>query len=271
MTNMRFAVIRWVFWLAMGWLMPQVLLAGWDGGKEESFVLDGRACRVVVPEHPAAGRPWIWRPEFFEAFNQADRALLKKGYHLAWTELANSFGCPSSLERMDRFHREVVTRYHVSERAVLFGFSRGGLYSLNWAERHPERVSCLYLDAPVCDFISWPAGKGKGAGSPGDWKKLIVDYGFADEAAALSYRDGPLHHLGILAKARIPVLCVVGDADRTVPVEENTALLESGMKNAGGMIRVIHKPGVDHHPHSLSDPAPVVEFVERVCKTGVSR
>ena len=29
----------------------------------------------------------------------------------------------------------------------------------------------------------------------------------------------------------------------------------------GGKIEVIVKPGVDHHPHSLKDPKPIVDFL----------
>ena len=35
------------------------------------------------------------------------------------------------------------------------------------------------------------------------------------------------------------------------------------MKEAGADILLIVKPGCDHHPHSLSDPAPVVDFIEK--------
>jgi hypothetical protein len=46
-----------------------------------------------------------------------------------------------------------------------------------------------------------------------------------------------------------------------VPVAENTAILEKRYRELGGTIKVIHKPGVGHHPHGLDDPAPVVEFI----------
>jgi hypothetical protein len=54
---------------------------------------------------------------------------------------------------------------------------------------------------------------------------------------------------------------VVGDADDVVPVAENTALVESRYRKLGGEIRVIHKPGVGHHPHGLENPAAVVKFI----------
>ena len=59
----------------------------------------------------------------------------------------------------------------------------------------------------------------------------------------------------------MPLLHVCGDADETVPIEENTRVLESRYKQLGGKIEVIVKPGVGHHPHALKDPTPIVEFV----------
>ena len=71
----------------------------------------------------------------------------------------------------------------------------------------------------------------------------------------------PIDNLGPLARAGVPLLHVVGDADEVVPVAENTAILEQRYKALGGNIEVIHKEGVGHHPHSLKDPAPIVAFI----------
>jgi len=71
---------------------------------------------------------------------------------------------------------------------------------------------------------------------------------------ALAYKGNPIDSLEPLAKAQVPVLLVVGDADDVVPVAENSAIVEERYKKLGGPITVIHKPGVGHHPHSLKDP-----------------
>ena len=39
-------------------------------------------------------------------------------------------------------------------------------------------------------------------------------------------------------------------------------------KALGGPVERIVKPGLDHHPHGLTDPRPVVEFFESVLKKG---
>ena len=119
----------------------------------------------------------------------------------------------------------------------------------------------IYGDAAVCDFKSWPGGRGKGDGSPGDWKALLSCYGFATDAEALAYQGNPIDVLAPLAKANVALIHVVGDADDVVPPAENTAIIESRYKKLGGTIQVIHKPGVGHHPHGLDDPTPVVDFI----------
>ncbi len=138
---------------------------------------------------------------------------------------------------------------------------KGGLYAYRWASENPDKVAVIYGDAPVCDFKSWPGGKGLGKGSPGDWSQLFECYGFKDEAEALAYRGNPIDVLEPLAQAGIALIHVVGDADDVVPVAENTAVVEARYRQLGGEIQVIHKPGVGHHPHGLDDPAPVVEFI----------
>ena len=54
---------------------------------------------------------------------------------------------------------------------------------------------------------------------------------------------------------------MVGDADQVVPVSENTALISKRLDELGWEMKVIHKPGVGHHPHSLKDPKPIVDFI----------
>src|SRR5260370_31346040 len=87
---------------------------------------------------------------------------------------------------------------------VLEGFSRGALYALNWAALNPRSVAFLYLDAPVCDFKSWPAGRGRAQGSAEDWHRLKQVYGFT-EAQALAHPPNPVHSLVPIAAARSPV------------------------------------------------------------------
>ncbi len=237
-------------------------ISKWHGFTRFDFVVDGRGCVLILPETSAQGRPWIWRMEFFDHEPQADLALLQNGFHVAYMDVRNMYGAPIALDHMDKFYELLRRSYELAPRGVLEGFSRGGLFALNWAARHPERVASLYLDAPVCDFKSWPGGKGGGKCSPIGWDDCKKAYELSEEQA-MSYALNPVDNLKALALAKIPILSVCGDADETVLFNENTAVLAKRYVALGGEIKVILKPGVGHHPHSLKDPGPIVEFILR--------
>ena len=225
------------------------------------LTVDGCPCIVVAPKAALPGRPWVWRAEFFDAFPQIDLALLAKGFHLAYMNVGNTFGCPSAMAHFDRFYETLTGQYGLAAKPVLEGLSRGGLYVYAWGAAHPTSVLCILGDNPVCDFKSWPGGKGKGPGSPGDWKKLIADYGFASEQEALAYTKNPIDNLAPLAAHKVPLIHIAGDADEVVPYPENTVILAENYRKLGGTITVIVKPGLKHHPHGLEDPTPVVDLI----------
>ena len=225
------------------------------------FKLGDARATVVIPKKAAAGNPWIWRAEFFDHRPEIDLALIAKGYHLAYLNVGNTFGCPSAMDKFDAFYAELTTKHGLSSRPVLEGLSRGGLYVYNWAARDPKRVGAILGDNPVCDFKSWPGGKGKGPGSKNDWKKLIGDYGFKSEEEAIAYTKNPVDNLKGLADAKIPILHLAADADEAVPYEENTVLLKKRYEELGGSMTVIVKRGLKHHPHGLDDPTPAVEWI----------
>ncbi len=238
-------------------------ISKWNGYEKLDFIVGGRAALLVKPESPAPGSPWIWRTEFFDHQPQADLALLEKGFHVAYIDLRNLYGAPVALKAMDEFHDHLVKAAGLSRKPVLEGFSRGGLFAFNWAAHRPGDVAGLYVDAPVCDFKSWPGGLGTGSGSPEDWQRLLKIHGFTEEQA-IAYDKNPVDNLEPLAKAGIPILAIIGAADEIVPAGENIDLIEKRYLALGGKIEVIRKPGGKHHPHSLPDPQPIVDFALRI-------
>jgi pimeloyl-ACP methyl ester carboxylesterase len=232
----------------------------WNGYDQLTFTFENRAALLVQPKKPAEGKPWIWRAEFFGHEPQADLDLLAAGWHVAYFKVSDMYGAPAAVEAMAKFHGHLVTEYALSHRAVLEGFSRGGLYAVNYAAAHPDHTAALYLDAPVLDIRSWPGGKGKGSGNAKCWTECLSQYGLTEDTAR-DFRGNPLDHAAALAKSGIPVISVCGDADEAVPLEENTKIFEERYRAAGGKIEVILKPGGKHHPHSLKDPKPIVDFL----------
>ncbi len=232
----------------------------WHGYALHEFAVGGRDCKVVCPEKAAPGNPWIWRARFWGHEPQTDLALLERGFHVAYVDVANLFGNSEAVAHWNEFYDHVTTQYGFGDKPVLEGMSRGGLIIYNWAIANPGKVACIYADAPVLDFKSWPGGLGKGKGSPSDWVQCRKVYGLS-EADALTFGGNPIDNLEPLAKAGISLLHVVGADDDVVPVAENTTVLEERYRELGGDIAVIAKPGVGHHPHSLEDPTPIVDFI----------
>jgi pimeloyl-ACP methyl ester carboxylesterase len=157
----------------------------------------------------------------------------------------------------------MLTAAGLAKKAVLEGFSRGGVYVYRWAVHSPSRVACVYADAPVLDFKSWPGGKGKGGGNPVEWQRFKEDFGLASEEEALAFKGNPLDMAAEIARGGFPMLHVCGLADVVVPIEENTDPFEKKVLESGGRITVIRKPGIGHHPHSLPNPQPIVDFILR--------
>lgn len=242
----------------------------WMGHERHDFDFDGKAATVVVPKEPLPGKPWAWRGEFFGAFAEADAELVKRGFHIAYLRVPDLFGAPEAQKLWLPFYEELTGRYGLSKKPALIGMSRGGLYCFNWAAAHPDKVSCIWADAAVCDFKSWPGGAlkglGKGKGSEVEWQKMLKAYGFTNDAQAIAYRGNPVDNLKPIAKAKIPLLLVYGDADDLVLPEENSLVVAERYKKIGGPLTVIPKPGVGHHPHSLTNPTPIVEFVVKHAK-----
>ncbi|MGJ8641226.1 MAG: alpha/beta hydrolase family protein [Opitutaceae bacterium] len=224
------------------------------------FEVGDLSCKVVAPKVTAKGTPWVWRARFFGHEPQLDIALLQRGFHVAYVDVSDLYGAPKAVDRFNRFYEYLTTQHGFDPKPALEALSRGGLIAYNWAIANPDKLSCIYADAPVCDFRSWPGGKGSSAGSANDWERCLKAYGL-DEETALIYDKNPIDQLANLAKAGIPILHVVGDVDAVVPVAENTAIVERRYKALGGSIEVIHKPNVGHHPHSLNDPTPMVDFI----------
>lgn len=222
-------------------------------------------CHLVLPQSYAPGQPWVLRARFWGHEPQADIALLEHGFAIAYCDIADLYGSPTALKRWDRFYA-LMTRAGFSKKVVLEGMSRGGLPVYNWAARHPERVLCIYADAPVLDLKSWPQKT-----SPADTRQMMQAYGFKTEKQLDTWKKNPIDHAPALAATDIPILHIVGDTDSIVPVSENTEVFLQRYTAAGGThMEVIHKPGIGHHPHSLHNPAPITGFVLRAAGMAVN-
>jgi pimeloyl-ACP methyl ester carboxylesterase len=229
--------------------------------QKSEFEFEGHKVTIVHPTEPLDGMPWAWKGEFLDAFPGTELSLLEKGFHIVAIEYPNMFGAPQVVEVWNNLYQLLIKEYNFATKPALIGLSRGGLYCYNWAIANPDKIACLYGDAPVCDMKSWPGGKGQGVGSPENWQEAMRVYGFESEDEFIAYGGNPIDNLLPLAENNIPILHVYGDSDEVVPWDENTGVVAERYKKLGGDIQIIGKPGCGHHPHGLPNPKLVVDFI----------
>lgn len=226
-----------------------------------SFDFEGKEAKIVRPKKSAKGSPWIWRARFWGHEPQLDIAMLERGYHIVYCDVSERFGNEESLQIWNNFYK-FLQQFGLNKKAIMEGMSRGGVYIYNWALRYPDRVSAIYADAPVLNFKSWPGGKGMGKGSPENWEIFKQVYKLTEQEA-LDFKSAPVDKASEIGALNIPAIHVVGDVDDIVPPDENTLPFAKAFTAAGGKLEIIHKPTVGHHPHSLVNPTPLVDFLLR--------
>ena len=245
-------------------LLPQESL--WKGFKRYDFTFEQRNARLIVPDKPLPGIPWIWRARFPDWHTEADSILVSRGFHIAYVNTDDMFGSPGAMAVWNRFYLFLTEKYNLNEKVALSGVSRGGLFIYNWAKNNPEKVCCIYAEAPVCDIKSWPAGFGKGKGHQDTWNRLKAEYGFRSDDEARAYRNNPIDGLEELAAKKIPVLHMIGLEDQIVPPEENTFILADRYVKLGGIITIApctrSKQNPEGHHFSIETPELVADFIQ---------
>lgn len=117
------------------------------------FTDEGILCRIVKPAFEAKGKPWMIRARFWGHEPQTDIAMLENGFYIVYCDVADLYGSDKAVARWDRFYKRMI-KAGFDKKVVLEGMSRGGLIVYNWAARNPDKVACIYADAPVMDFKS---------------------------------------------------------------------------------------------------------------------
>ena len=195
-------------------------------GFDPSIQVDGKPVTVVAAERSRAGQAVglarrILRPQA-RARHRAARQRISHRLH----EDQRHARQPRGGAALECILQQSDEELRFRQKPALVGLSRGGLYCYNWAAANPDKVACIYGDAPVCDFKSWPGGKGKGKGDKRNWDLVLKLWNFKDEDEALAAKSQPGRQSRAACQgAKVPLLHVYGDADDVVPSEENTLLL----------------------------------------------
>jgi len=227
----------------------------------DDFTFNGRACKIAKPKLAAKGHPWVWRARFWGHEPQTDIALLQQGFHVVYCDVVELLGNGECLSLWDNYYN-MLHKVGLAPRAAMEGMSRGGVYVLNWAAANPGKVACVYIDNPLLNMPSW-AAKFTGKTDVKDEMFLAFkkDYNLVSDKDVLNFKGSPVDRVKDIVKGKYPILILCADADEEVSPQDNTLLFEKKVKELNGDITVIHKPGFKHHPHSLPNPAPIVDFI----------
>jgi len=236
----------------------------WKGFDKVEFSFQNTKAWYVKPKQALPGNPWVWRAHFPDWHTEMDSILLTRGFHVAYVNTNDLFAHPKAMQVWDAFYDYLVKEKQFAPKVALEGVSRGGLYVYGWAKRKPDKVSCIYAEAPVCDPKSWPGGKGKGKGSPKDWASWL-ELNKLTEETAKNFDDIPLNDLEGLAAFKVPVLHVLGLQDKLVPPAENSDLLIQNYSKLGGPVSVYPMTRGDQalegHHFPIEHPELLADFI----------
>jgi predicted esterase len=209
----------------------------------ETFEIDGHKAFVYAPSNLAPGKPWVWyaptiRHVLIMKHPFYVENLMKAGITIAGVDLGEVRGSPESTEMFSKFY-DAMVRQGWSPKPVLLGQSRGGLMMLAWGMRNPDKVKAFAGIYPVCNLTSWPLRFSR--------TETLADYGMTEEELRARLAEvNPIDNLEGLRAAKVPMFVVHGDADKSVPLEDNTALLAERYRAGGGSIEVKVIPGRGH-------------------------
>lgn len=214
------------------------------GGRRTAFLFKERPAFLILPKGaaPAAPRDWVWyAPTFKNQYpNARHRFLIERalaaGMGVAGIDVGESYGSPEGTRLYAGFHDALVARFKLSSQAVLLPQSRGGLMLYNWAALHPDQVARIAGIYTVCDLRSWP-GLDKACGA----YRMT-----AEQLARELHQHNPIDLLAPLAKTKVPILHLHGDADTVVPLDKNSGELARRYRGLGGSMELVVVPGKGH-------------------------
>lgn len=209
----------------------------------ETFEVAGRNAYVCAAPTPAEGKPWLWYAPTLRSLSFGERKMyfetfLKAGISIAGFDLGEVRGSPASTAKFSLFYDAMVKRGY-SPKPILLGQSRGGMMTLAWAFRNPDKVKAWVGIYPVCNLASWPLQRSEAA--------TLADFGMKKEELVAKLNEfNPIDHLQGLLANKVPMFAVHGDSDLVVPYDLNTKLLKERYEAGGGSIQVKIIPSEGH-------------------------
>lgn len=232
----------------------------WNGYVCFAFEFQSRQAKVVCPKTNIEGKKWIFKTEYFGAFPAFELEMLNRGYHIAYIANKTRWHDETDDKAKADFCKFLQQEWGFHKKCVPVGMSCGGMHAVYFAAKYPDYVAGLYLDAPVLNLLSCPAG----VGVAGDdmYEEFVRDTGLT-KSDLINYRNHPMDHMEQLVNHQIPIFLVAGDSDDIVPYVENGKILYDYYVSNGGFINRIIKKNCGHHPHGLEEQEEIIAFVEK--------
>lgn len=211
--------------------------------KAETFEVAGHKAFLYAAPKPAEGKPWLWYAPTLGGVSIVQRKLyfenfMKAGISIAGFDLGEVRGAPASTAKFTLFYDTMVKR-GFSPKPILLGQSRGGVMTLAWAMRHPDKVRAWVGIYPVCNLASWPLKNSKAV--------TLADFALPEAELVAKLKEfNPVDNLQGLLANKVPMFVVHGDSDVVVPYADNTKLIKDRYEAGGGKITVKLVPGEGH-------------------------
>ena len=88
--------------------------------KKHEFTFNGYNATVLVPDN--FNGKWLWKTEFFYAFDKAEQTLLNMGYARVYYQISNMYGSDRAVRLMHKFHLHLTEKFGFTEDLVFSGF-----------------------------------------------------------------------------------------------------------------------------------------------------
>lgn len=233
----------------------------WNGFETKKFIFNGREAILVFPKENA-NKSWALKTEYWDAFPEVEAELLKRGFHIAYLKNRSRFAtvddCKAKAELADFLSRE----YGLSSKCVPIGYSCGGAHAVVFAGLFPEKVQCMYIDAPVLNFCDYP-GRLNDEHCEKVWEdEFVKAYPDITRAKLFDFKNHPINYIPVITENKIPVIMLYGNEDTVVDYSKNGKLMELEYKD-NPLLTVVERTGQGHHPHGgeIHHRAKVIDFI----------
>lgn len=163
---------------------------------------------IWLPQNPSANGEWLWVSTKYkntEEERQLILGLLKKGWHVVYTNIEGWWGNPNSVRWFENVERYFPELLKVSEKPSVAGFGTGAFHAVNFASKHPEKIEKVYLCKPELDILKW-ANDGHMQTFLREWK--------LSESDLENFNDSPIENIKNFAENKTPAIILSKDEEQ---------------------------------------------------------